>query len=215
MGEGEALAWHRQTEIGDEPPGEGAGSNAQRSLQSCPSPPSPPMWSAWFWTATAMPPRTPAGLCCPSTNDPKLLAAVPAEILERDYGLRGPDPARQRRRDRARPRVGSREGLLPARPGRRGERAVIGVDMNDEMLALSRRHLAGFRESTGLRTSSSGRVAFRTWRSTSRRTTPGWPRTRLLRPPSWARGDRGGAPPAELPARPGFSPSTWSCPIAS
>ena len=95
--------------------------------------------------------RTPAGLCCPSTNDPKLLAAVPAEILERDYGCG--DPTRHVRAGETVLDLGSGAGkacyLLGQVVGENGR--VIGVDMNDEMLALSRRHLAGFRESTGLR----------------------------------------------------------------
>jgi ubiquinone/menaquinone biosynthesis C-methylase UbiE len=95
--------------------------------------------------------RAPAGLCCPSTNDPKLLAAVPAEILERDYGCG--DPTRHVRAGEVVLDLGSGAGkacyLLGQVVGERGR--VIGVDMNDEMLALSRRHLPAFGERTGLR----------------------------------------------------------------
>ncbi len=95
--------------------------------------------------------RAPAGLCCPSTNDPALLAAVPAEILERDYGCG--DPTRHVRAGETVLDLGSGAGkacyLLGQVVGPGGR--VIGVDMNDEMLALSRRHLAGFGDRTGLR----------------------------------------------------------------
>lgn len=95
--------------------------------------------------------RTPAGLCCPSTNDPKLLAAVPPEILERDYGCG--DPTRHVRAGETVLDLGSGAGkacyLLSQVVGPEGR--VVGVDMNDEMLALSRRHLAGFGDRTGLR----------------------------------------------------------------
>jgi len=94
--------------------------------------------------------RTPAGLCCPSTNDPKLLTAVPVEILERDYGCG--DPTRHVRSGETVLDLGSGAGkacyLLGQVVGPSGR--VIGVDMNDEMLALSRRHLADFGQRTGL-----------------------------------------------------------------
>ena len=95
--------------------------------------------------------RTPAGLCCPSTNDPALLAAVPQEILARDYGCG--DPTRHVRAGETVLDLGSGAGkacyLLGQVVGERGK--VIGVDMNDEMLALSRRHLPAFAGRTGLR----------------------------------------------------------------
>ncbi|HSN15035.1 MAG TPA: methyltransferase domain-containing protein, partial [Anaeromyxobacteraceae bacterium] len=95
--------------------------------------------------------RAPAGLCCPSTNDPKLLAAVPAEILERDYGCG--DPTRHVKPGETVLDLGSGAGkacyLLSQVVGGGGR--VIGVDMNDEMLALSRRHLSAFADRTGLR----------------------------------------------------------------
>ncbi len=95
--------------------------------------------------------RTPAGLCCPSTNDPALLAAVPREILARDYGCG--DPTRHVRAGETVLDLGSGAGkacyLLGQVVGERGK--VIGVDMNDEMLALSRRHLPTFAGRTGLR----------------------------------------------------------------
>jgi len=94
--------------------------------------------------------RAPAGLCCPTASDPSLLAAVPAEILERDYGCG--DPTRQVRPGETVLDLGSGAGkagyLLSQIVGPSGR--VVGVDMSDEMLALSRRHLAGFAEHTGL-----------------------------------------------------------------
>ena len=93
----------------------------------------------------------PAGLCCPSDNDPALLANVPSEILERDYGCG--DPTRRVRPGETVLDLGSGAGkacyLLGQVVGERGR--VIGVDMNDEMLGLSRRHLDGFARRTGLR----------------------------------------------------------------
>lgn len=95
--------------------------------------------------------KQPAGLCCPSANDPKLLAAVPAEILDRDYGCG--DPTRHVRPGETVPDLGSGAGkasyLLAQIVGTEG--TVIGVDMNDEMLALSRRHIDKFADATGLR----------------------------------------------------------------
>lgn len=94
--------------------------------------------------------REPAALCCPATNDPKLLAAVPAEILERDYGCG--DPTRHVCEGETVVDLGSGAGkagyLLAQRVGAKGH--VIGVDMSDEMLALSRRHLPDFAARTGL-----------------------------------------------------------------
>lgn len=95
--------------------------------------------------------RAPAGLCCPTTNDPTLLAAVPAEILERDYGCG--DPTRHVKAGETVLDLGSGAGkacyLLSQIVGPSGK--VIGVDMNDEMLSLSRRNLPVFAARTGLR----------------------------------------------------------------
>jgi len=95
--------------------------------------------------------REPAGLCCPTANDPKLTAAIPAEILERDYGCG--DPTRYVRAGETVLDLGSGAGkacyLLSQVVGPEGR--VIGVDMNDEMIALSRRHLEAFGARTGLR----------------------------------------------------------------
>jgi arsenite methyltransferase len=94
--------------------------------------------------------RAPAGLCCPSAGDPRLLAAVPPEVLERDYGCG--DPTRHVRSGETVLDLGSGAGkacyLLAQIVGPAGR--VIGVDMNDEMLDLSRRHLGWFAGRTGL-----------------------------------------------------------------
>jgi len=90
-----------------------------------------------------------AGLCCPSDYDPRLLEAVPAEILERDYGCG--DPTRHVRPGDTVLDLGCGAGkvcYIAAQlvgPGGR----VIGVDMNDEMLAIARRHQAAFAERIG------------------------------------------------------------------
>lgn len=92
-----------------------------------------------------------AGLCCPSTNDPRLLELVPKEILERDYGCG--DPTKHVRPGETVLDLGSGAGkavyLLSQIVGPMGK--VIGVDMNDEMLALSRRHQEAFGKRLGYR----------------------------------------------------------------
>jgi SAM-dependent methyltransferase len=89
------------------------------------------------------------GLCCPSTNDPTLLALVPAEILERDYGCG--DPTRHVRPGETVLDLGSGAGkacyLLSQIVGPMGK--VVGVDMTDEMLALARRHEPAFARRVG------------------------------------------------------------------
>jgi arsenite methyltransferase len=81
-----------------------------------------------------------AELCCPVAYDPCYLEAIPAEVLERDYGCGDPTPY-------VRPGdtvldLGSGGGkvcfIAAQIVGPRGR--VIGVDCNREMLALARRH---------------------------------------------------------------------------
>ena len=82
-----------------------------------------------------------AALCCPSPNyDQKLLALLPREILEKDYGCGDPSPY-------VRPGnvvldLGSGGGkicyMAAQLAGPQGQ--IIGVDMNDNMLALARKY---------------------------------------------------------------------------
>ena len=81
-----------------------------------------------------------AALCCPVDYDPRYLEAIPAEVLERDYGCGDPTPY-------VRPgdtvldlgSGGGKVGFIAAQMvGPEGR--VIGVDCNRGMLALARRH---------------------------------------------------------------------------
>lgn len=98
--------------------------------------------------------RAPGGLCCPSANDPGLLVAVPAEILDRDYGCG--DPTKHVKPGETVLDLGSGAGkavyLLSQIVGPLGR--VLGVDMNDDMLALSRRHETAFASRIGYRNTS-------------------------------------------------------------
>jgi len=82
--------------------------------------------------------RAPA-LCCPVEYDPRHLAVIPREVLERDYGCG--DPSRFVREGDTVLDLGSGAGKICfiaaqiAGPAGR----VIGVDANEEMLALARR----------------------------------------------------------------------------
>lgn len=79
-------------------------------------------------------------LCCPISYDRKLLEAIPQEVIERDYGCGDPTP-------HIRPGetvldLGSGSGkvcfMAAQIVGPQGR--VIGVDVNDDMLALARRN---------------------------------------------------------------------------
>ena len=78
-------------------------------------------------------------LCCPTQYDPELLADIPDEVLAIDYGCG--DPTRHLRPGETVLDLGSGSGkhcFMASRiVGREGR--VIGIDMNDDMLALSRR----------------------------------------------------------------------------
>jgi ubiquinone/menaquinone biosynthesis C-methylase UbiE len=80
-----------------------------------------------------------ASLCCPTSYDSKLLAAMPKEVLERDYGCG--NPTEHLRPGETVLDLGSGSGkicfLASQVVGPQGR--VIGVDMNDDMLALARR----------------------------------------------------------------------------
>jgi SAM-dependent methyltransferase len=79
-------------------------------------------------------------LCCPVSYDPALLRLIPQEILDKDYGCG--DPSRYVRRGDTVLDLGSGSGKICyiaaqlVGPGGR----VIGVDMNDDMLALARKY---------------------------------------------------------------------------
>ena len=79
-------------------------------------------------------------LCCPTPYDPRLLAAIPEEVLARDYGCG--DPTRHLRSGETVLDLGSGSGkvcfLASQVVGPTGR--VIGVDMNDDMLEVARRN---------------------------------------------------------------------------
>jgi arsenite methyltransferase len=79
-------------------------------------------------------------LCCPVQYDPKYLELIPEEIIERDYGCG--DPSAFVREGEAVLDLGSGGGkicyIAAQIAGAQGQ--VIGVDANDEMLALARKH---------------------------------------------------------------------------
>ncbi len=80
-----------------------------------------------------------ASLCCPVEYDPSYLAAIPEEVIERDYGCG--DPTRYVRKGDVVLDLGSGSGkicfIASQIVGPEGR--VIGVDANEEMLGLARR----------------------------------------------------------------------------
>lgn len=95
-------------------------------------------------------------LCCPVDYDRDLLALLPQEIIERDYGCG--DPSRYVREGDTVLDLGSGGGkicyMAAQLVGPQGH--VIGVDMNDDMLELARRHQPVMAERLG-----GDRVSFR------------------------------------------------------
>lgn len=79
-----------------------------------------------------------AALCCPVDYDARYLEAIPAEVIERDYGCG--DPSRHVRSGDVVLDLGSGGGkicfIAAQIAGKEGR--VIGVDVNPEMLALAR-----------------------------------------------------------------------------
>ena len=79
-------------------------------------------------------------LCCPVDYDPRYLAVIPDEVLERDYGCG--DPSRHLKEGETVLDLGSGTGkicfIAAQVVGPTGR--VIGVDMTDEMLQVARRN---------------------------------------------------------------------------
>jgi ubiquinone/menaquinone biosynthesis C-methylase UbiE len=90
-----------------------------------------------------------AALCCPIDYDPQYLAAIPNEVLERDYGCG--DPSRYVRPGDTVLDLGSGGGkicfIASQIVGPDGR--VLGVDVNDEMLSLARRSASEVAERIG------------------------------------------------------------------
>jgi arsenite methyltransferase len=81
-----------------------------------------------------------AALCCPTDYEPHALDLLPLEIIEKDYGCG--DPTRYVAAGETVVDLGSGAGkncyILAQKVGATGQ--VIGVDINDQMLALARRY---------------------------------------------------------------------------
>ena len=90
------------------------------------------------YTAAAVAPE--AALCCPVEYDPKYLKVIPDEIIEKDYGCG--DPSRYLRQGETVLDLGAGAGkicyIASQVVGPKGR--VIGVDSNDDMLALARQY---------------------------------------------------------------------------
>ncbi len=95
-------------------------------------------------------------LCCPVDYDLHLLKAVPSEVIERDYGCG--DPSKHLRAGETVLDLGSGTGkicfIAAQVVGPTGR--VIGVDMNDDMLAIARRNAPVVAKNIGF-----GNVEFR------------------------------------------------------
>lgn len=88
-------------------------------------------------------------LCCPVDYDTSLLKILPREIIEKDYGCG--DPSRYVQEGDVVLDLGSGGGkicyMAAQLVGDQGK--VIGVDMNDDMLELARRHQSEMAEKLG------------------------------------------------------------------
>lgn len=96
-------------------------------------------------------------LCCPVDYEPQYLKVIPDEVLERDYGCG--DPSRHVREGDTVLDLGSGSGkicfIAAQLAGPKGR--VIGVDANEEMLALARRAAPVVAERLGFATVEFGR----------------------------------------------------------
>ncbi len=88
-------------------------------------------------------------LCCPVDYDQSLLRLLPQEIIDKDYGCG--DPSRYVREGDVVLDLGSGGGKICYMAAQLvgGEGRVIGVDMNDDMLALARKYQAEMAEKLG------------------------------------------------------------------
>jgi len=88
-------------------------------------------------------------LCCPTSYDPSLLAAIPDEVLDCDYGCG--DPTKYLKPGHTVLDLSSGSGkicfLASQVVGPTGK--VLGVDMNDDMLAVARRNIPRFAQNVG------------------------------------------------------------------
>ncbi len=90
-----------------------------------------------------------AELCCPVDYDPRYLEAIPAEVLERDYGCG--DPSRHLKPGETVLDLGSGTGKICfiASQVVGADGRVIGVDMTPEMLEVARRNAPRVAERVG------------------------------------------------------------------
>ena len=88
-------------------------------------------------------------LCCPVEYDRQYLAVIPPEVIEKDYGCG--DPSKYLRPGETVLDLGSGAGkicfIASQVVGASGR--VIGVDMNDDMLALARKHQRAVGDAVG------------------------------------------------------------------
>ena len=88
-------------------------------------------------------------LCCPTSYDPKYLVAIPQEVLEKDYGCG--DPSRYLQPGETVLDLGSGAGKVCFIAGQvvGPTGRVIGIDMNDDMLAVARGNLPAVADRVG------------------------------------------------------------------
>jgi ubiquinone/menaquinone biosynthesis C-methylase UbiE len=90
-----------------------------------------------------------ADLCCPVDYDTELLSLLPREVIDKDYGCG--DPSRYVKKGDTVLDLGSGSGkicyMAAQLVGETGK--VIGIDMNDDMLALARKYQSEMAEKIG------------------------------------------------------------------